>query len=185
VTKFVGIAMRGCALIIALFLGTIAAGAQDDTASESIDHFYGRFSGGAEIKGDPSAPARRESEVEVAPTDDGFQITWTTLSLDTSNVGGVKVKTAVERFVRTDRPQVFHSEEPGDPLNDKPLTWANISGNTLTMTTMTIWPDGTHDIATWSRRVVGDQMTLIFTRIQDGEIVRRVEGDLVKIDDLD
>jgi hypothetical protein len=182
VTTFLSIATRGWALIIALVLGTIDVSAQD---SVSIEHFYGRFSGGAEIKGDPSAPARRESEVEIAPTDNGFQITWTTLSLDPGTVGGVKVKTAVEKFMRSERPQIFINEEAADPFNDKPLTWANISGNTLTMTVLTIWPDGTHDLATWSRRVTGDQMKLIFTRVQDGEITRRVEGDLVKIDDLD
>jgi hypothetical protein len=183
VTTLVGIALRGCALVFALFVGSIAAQAQDD--AQKPEYFYGRFTGGAEIKGDPNAPARRESEVEVAPTSNGFQITWTTLSLDPSNVGGVKVKTAVEKFVRTEHPQLFRSEEDGDPLGGTPLTWASITGNTLTMTTLTVWPDGTHDVASWARRVVDDQMHLLFTRIQDGEIVRRVEGELVRIDDLD
>lgn len=179
----IGIAARTFALVAILCLGTGAAFAQD--TPEKIDHFFGRFTGGAEIKGDPSAPARRESEVEIIPTDQGFQITWTTLSVDATNAGGVKVKTAVEKFLRTENPAVFHSETAGDPLNGTPLTWTNITGTTLTLTTITIWPDGTHDIATWARNVVGEKMHLTFTRFNNGEITRRVEGDLVKVDALE
>ena len=178
----VGMALRAWMVVCALFLAAPFASAQD---AQNIQYFYGRFTGGAEIKGDPNAPARRESEVEIAATDNGFQITWTTLSLDVESTGGVKVKTAVEKFVPTETPTIFHTEEQGDPLNGKPLTWATITGNTLMMSTLTIWPDGTHDLATWSRTVIGDQMKLVFTRVQNGEITRRVEGELVKVDALE
>ena len=95
------------------------------------------------------------------------------------------MKTATEQFDRTDNAAVFHAENSGALLKGEPVTWARIDGDTLTMTTITVSEKGGYDVASWARTVSGDDMKLVFTRFRDGELVRKVEGDLVRIDALD
>jgi len=174
--------MRALAFAALAICVSFAAAADEVRKPE---YFFGRYVGGAEIQGGEGLTARRQSEVEITPYESGFEITWTTLSLDPSEPGGVSVKTATEQFDRTDNAAVFHAENSGALLKGEPVTWARIDGDTLTMTTITVSEKGGYDVASWARTVSGDDMKLVFTRFRDGELVRKVEGDLVRIDALD
>ena len=175
-SRIYGIA--GAALIGAFAL--IGAARAEDPAP--IDSFYGRFVGGAEIKGAASSTARRESEIEIVPTEAGFEITWTTLSLAPDEPDGIKIKTAIERFKLTATPHIFEGESSNDPTKDGHLIWANIKGKTLVISMLTI-EDGEYNLASYERTMVDKgHMNLVFTRFQGGEITRRVTGELTKVD---
>lgn len=173
--------MRRAFWVLLVLAAAPAAVAED--APRPIDPFLGRFAGGAEVR-DPEAPIPRQSEVEIVPTESGFRLTWTTISFDASGQGALKINSASEEFQRTADPNVFHVAPDAAPLEGEPVKWARIAGDTLFVTIMTVGADGRGDVATWARTVRDGRMSLVFTRFEDGELVRRVEGELIAVDIL-
>ena len=176
-------ALKISSLAAAALIGALSFAAPARAENPApIDSFYGRFVGGADIKGAASGTARRESEIEIVPTPDGFEITWTTLSQAPDQPDGIKIKTAIERFKRTGAAYIFDGESSNDPTKGGHLIWANIKGKTLVITILTI-EDGQYNLASYERTMADrNHMNLVFTRFQNGEITRRVTGELTKVD---
>lgn len=149
-----------------------------------IEHFAGRFTGEGRIQSGDGAEtpiAGRQSEVEIAITDNGFSLYWNTLMVDEANPAEVKVKANLLEFARTDTPGVFRSTEQNDVWSGKPVTWAYIDNSTLFVSSVIIKEDGSYDVTTYARTVTNNDLDLVFTRVRDGEQVRRVTGRLSRV----
>ncbi len=149
-----------------------------------IEHFVGRFTGEGRIQtgdGAETPIAGRQSEVEITVTDTGFSLYWNTLMVDEANPAEVKVKANQLNFVRTGTPGVFRSDEENGVWSGKPVTWAYIADTTLYVSSVIIKEDGSYDVTTYARTVTNNDLDLVFTRVRDGEQVRRVTGRLARV----
>lgn len=175
--------VRTAILAILLSVGPVLAWADPDKAHQ-IEYFFGRYTGSAQASAEGASAMARQSEVEISPSDEGFKISWTTLSLDASEPTGIRIRAASENFARTENPMVFHGVSSGDPLKGGQVLIARIKEQTLSVSIFSIDENGGTSLATWDRTRVGDNLKLVFTRVRDGEMVRQAEGDLVKVDNL-
>ena len=83
----------------------------------------------------------------------------------------------------TDRANVFQGAVEVDPLAGWPFVWARIKDRTLTINSLLVHDDGSYEMQTYDRTLSDAGMTLYFTRVRDGKLVRSVSGTLVKVED--
>lgn len=155
----------------------------------NIKAFFGTFTGSGLADGDDAAyfgVTQRDLDVKIAPTaDGGFTVAWTTVLRE----GGDPKKPNVRKratsmtFAPGPRPGLFHALDNGDPLAGGMISWARISRNTLVIRQLTVLEDGRHEVQTYERTLSGSGMSLLYTRVLDGEQTRRVRGKLVKTGD--
>ena len=176
--------MRLTALLSAVLLmfGTLTARAQD----LPISAFYGTWQGNGIAENADSlyfAITTRDFDVVIRESGSGFTVTWTTVirSGGDPNNPDVRRREASLTFRPTDRPGVYESTDSGDPLDGEVLSWARISGNTLSVHQMTLNDTGGFELTTYDRTITGLGMDLSFRRLRDGEQVRSVSGRLIKI----
>lgn len=154
-----------------------------------IKAFFGKFTGNGLADGADVAyfgVTQRDLDVKIAPAaDGGFTVAWTTVL----RAGGDPKKPKIRKretsmaFVPGPRPGLFHALDNGDPLAGGMISWARISRNTLVIRQFTVLDDGRHELQTYERTLSGSGMTLLYTRVLDGERTRRVRGKLVKTAD--
>ena len=66
-------------------------------------------------------------------------------------------------------------------MNGGELSWARITGNTLTVFLMSVRDDGAYELQQYDRKILPTGMELVFTRLRDRDTVRTVKGRLVKV----
>jgi hypothetical protein len=122
-------------------------------------------------------------DVEIAPADDGFAVTWTWVipnDGDPNNPERVRLDGSLN-FEPSERAGVFEATNSGNPLEADVLSWARIDENTLTMHQMVVFDSGGFELVTydWTLTSIGLEQT--FTRLRDGEPIRSGTVRLVKI----
>ena len=173
---------RAALLAAAIFLLPAAGAAQDLPLSA----FFGKFSGSGLAEDADSlyfGVTVRDLDVSIGPEDAGFFVEWTSVirAGGDPNNPDVRRRTTRASFVPAARPGVFKSPTVVEPLNGEPLNWAYITGNTLTVNVFVIRDDGGYEVQSYGRTLTAGGMGLEFKRIRDGEAVRKVEGQLVKV----
>ena len=68
-----------------------------------------------------------------------------------------------------------------DPVSGGELCWARIKDNTLTVFLMVVGARGAYELQQYDRTLLPSGMEMNFTRLRDGDKVRRVKGRLVKV----
>jgi hypothetical protein len=162
----------------------IAAAAPATAQNLSIAAFYGTFQGNGVAENEDSAyfaMTPRDFDVAIAPADNGFTITWTSVIREGGDpkAPNVRRKSTTRAFTSTGK-GMFRAVDSGDPVKGEEASWARIRKNTLTVYAMTVDPDGTYQMQRYDRTLSGTGMDLTFTRTKDGERTRRVKGKLVK-----
>lgn len=148
--------------------------------------FFGSFDGNGVANGEDSAyfgVTQRDLDVKISPSgDDGFTVAWTTVlrSGGDPKAPNIRRRSTTMTFAPGPRPGLFHAADNGDPLAGGMISWARVSGNTLTIHQFDVLADGRHEIQTYARTLSGTGMKLVYTRVVDGEWTRHVRGDLVK-----
>lgn len=176
-------------LLVALAAAGLAPQpASAQTPDLSIAAFYGIWKGNALSESELSTYFRlteRDLDVIVRPSPRGFTITWTTVLRQKGDPANPEVqrKSTSLRFVPSDRPNIWRATTSGDPLAGRPLAWARIKGQTLTINSMVIEEDGGFEMQIYNRTLSGLGMALEFTRLKDGEPVRTAKGRLIKYAD--
>lgn len=151
-----------------------------------IEAFFGSFVGNGLADGDDVAyfgVTDRDLDVWIGPAvGRGFTIQWTTVLREGGDPKAPKIRrrSTTMTFAAGPRPGLFHATDNGDPLDGGVISWARISGSTLTIHQFTVRPDGRHEIQTYARTLAGSGMSLLYTRVVDGERTRRVRGKLIK-----
>lgn len=154
-----------------------------------IKAFFGTFTGNGVADGADVAyfgVTQRDLDVKIAPAaDGGFTVAWTTVLRDGGDPKDPKVRKreTTMTFAPGPRPGLFHALDNGDPLAGGTISWARVSRNTLFIRQFTVLADGRHEMQTYERTLSGSGMSLLYTRVLDGERTRRVRGKLVKTAD--
>lgn len=164
----------------------LAASGAAHAADLSIKAFYGKFQGGGVAENDDSlyfGVTARDFDVNIQPADKGFSVTWTSVIRG----GGVpgkpetRRKTSMRTFRNTPRAGVWQAVESKDPVAGGELCWARIKDNTLTVYLMVVRDNGAYELQQYDRTLLPTGMEMTFTRLRDGDKVRRVKGRLVKV----
>jgi hypothetical protein len=150
-----------------------------------IGAFFGIFKGSGIAELESSSQFKtsmRETQVEIRPTSDGgFTVAWsTTAPRGNPNQPTQKTKSTEAAFKPTAKPGVYESAKPANPVTGGDLMWARLQRQTLTVYAMTTTEDGRYEMQKWERTLQGTGMTMVYTRISDGEPTRSVKARLTK-----
>jgi len=171
-----------------LTIFSVAATSMPAFASGPAEAFYGHFVGTTIDEG-VGEIEKRDLDVHVRPYRNGFNIEWTTTIHRTS--GKTKRANFSINFRPTERSGVFSSAmrkdkfgnaRPLDPLRGDPYVWAVVEGDVLTVNTLIILEGTGYEIQTYERRLTPDGMNLVFSRIRNGEKLKRIKAKLQRVD---
>ena len=167
--------MKNIFTLTLFFLLASIAQADDSFYSK----FFGKFSGQVEVSGDRT----RNLEVEIKPTEKGFNVGWKTITSDQSGSG--KTKSYSIDFVASDRQGIYGSamktnlfggQEALDPMKGEPYFWSKITDQTLTIFGMLITEDGNYEIQRYDRTLENDDMQLVYTLSKEGETIKNISA---------
>lgn len=152
-----------------------------------ITAFYGRYQGSAVARTEDSRHIGfdvRDLDVTMAAKGGGFEVAWTTVIRPPANAPSAQPQRRAETllFEPTGEPGLFRASAPADALRGEPLSWARIEGRTLTIYVMNINRRGLYEMLSYARTLTADgNLQLLFTRIRDGERVRKVTATLKRV----
>jgi hypothetical protein len=179
--------VRFLAAILLVAAPAASAAATAKVPPLTIDPYYGDWQGTAiaESETDEDFPtSKRDIAVSINKTDlGGFLLSWSTLQRQKGNPKApleVLKSTTVE-FVPALAPNTWRAKADTDPYTGGILYWARLDGRGLVVSSFTINTDGRPEYQTYTRRVIGKQMRLEFSNVNDGKFVRTVKGSLRKI----
>ena len=173
-------------MFAAVLLLSVGAAGLSAVAAE-IEAFVGRYEGTA-IDGEADGLTRRDISVTIAKQGDGFTVSWTTA---VPSDGSFARKSYTIEFERSNRPNVFGSamrkdmfgnRVPLNPLKGDPYVWATLYGDTLTVYSLLIDESGGYDLQQYDRTLVDGGLELEFSRMRQGQEVRRFSGVLKRVD---
>ena len=164
----------------------LAASGAVQATDLSIKAFYGKFQGGGVAENDDSVyfgVTARDFDVSIQPTDKGFSVTWTSVIRGGGTPGKPETrrKSSMRTFMNTARPGVWQAIESKDPVAGGELCWARIKDNTLSVFLMVVGDNGAYQLQQYDRTLLATGMEMTFTRLRDGDKIRRVKGRLVKV----
>jgi len=157
-------------------------------AGSDFEAFYGHFVGSSASDGSTQIQ-KRDIDVMIKPYKRGFNITWSTIS---HRAGKQPKKSAFSiNFRLSGRQNVFGSamgkdkfgnEIPLDPLKGNPYVWAIIDGKTMTVNSLLVFEDGGYEIQTYERTLIDGGMSLEFSRVRNGDVLKKIKGDLRRVE---
>ena len=150
-----------------------------------FEKFYGDWVGTA-VADASGEIAPRDIRAKIAPQGDGFSITW--VLVIHKGAGKDKKSEVSIAFQPTQRGNIYASAMrvdsfgnavPHDPLKGDPYMWANLDGATLVIHALVITEGGGYEMHTYERTITpAGVMSLKYTRVRDGALVRPVTGTL-------
>ncbi len=189
--KLLGAAVCGIAAF-GLAMGGVAGAA----VAADPGPFMGVYVGQAQVTlGGPDEGVEvRDLDVIIQPIDDGFRIDSVTVNHEGDRLSpDVRRRSASMSFVESDVDDVFMRDfeldmfsntQDQNPLAGDPVQWARIEGDALLVYSFVIDDDGSYVLSTYRRTLTNGGMSLYFSYTVNGEIVREVEGDLIKVDNV-
>ena len=180
--------LRAVIPALALMLASPAA------ANEAIDAFFGAYVGSGVAELSDGTTQNRDMDVSVEPyKDEGFTIRWITVIHQGDRTAPDVKRRAVEEdflpsednpgvYILAPRGSVFQKAELPNPLEGEPMRWASIKGDTLTVYSLGITPEGTSEMQVYHRTLTDRGMNVAFLRLHDETVELRVAGTLVKTD---
>ena len=173
---------KGAIALCCFFWATVPVAAQD----LPLAAFFGNFKGGGIAENRDSiyfGVTLRDFDVSIQPKGSGFRVDWATVIRrggDPNNPTERRKAQSVT-FQQTDKPGVYRAIDLADPLLGGKYTWARISNQTLDVYLLLIGDNGECDMQIYERTIKPFGMDFIFSRVRDGEPVRKVKGKLIKI----
>ena len=129
----------------------------------------------------------RDLSVDIEEVDDGFNITWKTVTFKKDKA---KEKEYSIDFLETDRDHIYEAaqkknlfggRDPLDPMKGEPYAWARIDGNKLTVFVLIVTDDGGYEMQTFDRILTSDSnLEVKFSRIRNGEAFKAIETTLTR-----
>ena len=164
-------------------------------ADSPVTPFVGTYVGSAIVyDAEGTIEAERDVDMTIA---EGARGSFSILSVAVTRVDGRRDVPGVERdsvnlmLVPGDRPGVYVEEtrtslfdrrRATNPIDGDPLRWAAIDGDRLGLYSMVIYPDGSYELQAFVRTLTETGIDIDFRRIDDGIVVRRVEGHTVRVE---
>ncbi|MDD9722117.1 hypothetical protein PVW51_15540 [Sulfitobacter sp. PR48] len=168
------------ALLLALILAFCMTLIPAITHAATIKDFVGSYEGEAEVMVD-GVPQKRDMSVTIAPTKEGFKLSWT--SATHREDGRIKEKSYSIGFVPSARDNIYQSAmktnlfgkaTPLDPLQGEPFVWARIEGDTFSVFSLFIDPAGDYEMQEFHRTLAPGGLDLLFRRVREGTIEREI-----------
>jgi hypothetical protein len=184
-------------VLLAIFtLGMAVTGAPAGAlADDPVARFLGTYVGSATTyDADGTVEDQRDLEMSIEDRPRGaFTISWVAVTLvdGRRDVPGVERDEVSLTLLPTDRPGVYIEETRTslferrllpDPLEGDPIRWAAIDGDRMGLYSMVIYQDGRYELQAYTRTLTDIGLDIDFRRIDDGVVVRRVEGQTVRVD---
>ncbi|HRE60894.1 MAG TPA: hypothetical protein PL096_07260 [Micropepsaceae bacterium] len=170
----------------ALLLAACSTLAPERATANAAAPFFGEWIGAADSSStDPDAvnEGMRDIGIEIKAHDgDGFTIHWSMAGRTARDPRGreARLRDTTVSF----KPQagnIYHMDPDADVAAGETHYIARLEGQSLTITAFATLEDGKTELQTWRRTLTADGMTLEFTRVVDGELVRKATGTLVRI----
>ena len=187
----------GAVVLSAVMIAFGQAGAQDDDAEPieaplerpptlEIADFVGEWQGMGILETEDSlffSMNRRDIDVRIEGNNSRFTVEWTAVTRSGNNPDDPEIRreSASLTFTPSDHPHVYEASTSADPLGGGVLSWARLHGETLSVYQMAILEDGGYSVATYDRTLVNNELQLRFVRLQDGQPVRQVNGQLSRV----
>lgn len=164
-------------LVAALANGGLARGAEPTL---TIKDFYGSYVGVGATRSLEKAARDRVASLKIAPTGDGFSLTWsTTIGIWSNN--DRRVRTQSLRFRTAGRPGRWRAVASGDPLNNGMLSWARLTGRDLVVYVVTVDREsGELTAAIWRRTLTDKGLAVRYERLRDARRIRRASARLTR-----
>ncbi|MBY6138121.1 hypothetical protein KUV26_01600 [Leisingera daeponensis] len=172
------------AVLLAAGLSVFAA-AQGLAAG--ISDFAGEYSGSVEIVKADGDTDPRDMSVVIREMKKGFTIKWT--STTEKDDGRRKSKTYQIEFQKAGRNGVYTSamtrnvfghSVPLDPMKGEPFVWGRITGDTLTVFSLFIHPNGDYEMQQYDRTLAEGGLDLVYVSRLNGEPQRKLATFLTK-----
>lgn len=144
-------------------------------AFAEVAPFVGSYSGSVELAHADGTVELRDMSVAISEIRKGFSVEWSTASIRED--GSRKVKTYDVTFVETDRAGIFaaamqrnvfgHAVQM-DPMKGHPYVWGRITGQTLTVFSMFIAPNGDYEMQQYDRTLADGGLELRYIVHRNG-----------------
>ncbi|MGB3244711.1 MAG: hypothetical protein WBB25_09260 [Sulfitobacter sp.] len=165
------------AVLLSVFVPTL-------TLASSIDRFYGTYVGEGDLIAEGESE-RRNLSTTIAPTKNGFSVTWTSVVYRSD--GRHTVKSYTIEFLPSDRENIFGSamktnvfgkQIPLDPLQGEPFVWSRLDGDTLSVFSLFIDDVGQYDMQEYHRTLAEGGLDLRFVRLSKGQLQKEIRAFL-------
>lgn len=170
----------------ALLLAACSTLAPEREAPNPAAPFFGEWIGAADASStDPEAAneGMRDIGIEIKAYDgDGFTIHWSMAGRTARDPRGreARLRDTTVNF-KPVAGNLYHMDPDADVASGETHYVGRLEGDTLTITAFATLEDGKTELQTWRRTLTDDGMSLEFTRVVDGELVRKATGTLVRI----
>lgn len=146
-----------------------------------ISQFTGEYSGSVDLVKEDGDTDPRDMSVVIREMKKGFTIKWT--STTEKDDGRRKTKTYEIEFRKTGRNgiysaamtrNVFGHSVPLDPMEGEPFVWGRITGDTLTVFSLFIHPNGDYEMQQYDRTLAEGGLNLVYSSRLNGEPRRQL-----------
>jgi hypothetical protein len=188
-------AIRVAWLLAFSLIGAISLLAVGDVraADGDLEPFFGAYVGVAEVEDLKAGQTeQRDMDIVIEPYgDNGFKINWVNVTL----VDGRRDLPGVQRRVQTALFQpapnaqfyeevaessVFRERQETRPMQGDPVRWAWVDGDRIYVCSFVVLEDGPYELQTYERILTDTGIDILFQRIVDGEVLKRIEGSTVR-----
>lgn len=180
--------MKIVTLVSIAILQILVFSTRTSFADTDFEKFYGHYLGTA-LNETTDETANRAIEVTIKAHEQGFNVTWSTTVYRADN----KVKKAT--FSINFHPRklegvyssgmgkdLFGRSAPLDPLDGDPYIWAFIKANTMTVNSLLVSENGGYEIQTYERTLTGNGMSLVFSRVRNGNVMKQIRGEMSRVE---
>ena len=187
-------AARGAWLALLLLVPlSMATGRQVGAAEDQLKPFFGAYVGVAEVEDlKTGTTEQRDMDIVIGPyRDGGFQIHWVNVTLVNGrrDLPGVerRVQTALfepadsaQFYVEVRQGSVFRERQETRPMQGDPVRWAWLDGDRIHVVSFVVLDDGRYELQTYERILTEKGIDILYERIVDGEVVKRIEGSTAR-----
>ncbi|AHD01047.1 hypothetical protein [Leisingera methylohalidivorans] len=170
-------ALAVCVLLCAAVQGIAA----------SIAQFAGEYAGSVDVVKADGDTDPRDMSVSINEMKKGFIIEWT--STTEKDDGRRKTKTYQIEFQQSGREgvysaamtrNVFGHAVPLNPMEGEPFVWGRLTGDTLTVFSLFIHPNGDYEMQQYDRTLADGGLDLVYISRLNGEPRRRLKTFLAR-----
>jgi len=187
----------GSSSLVPIILGVLALfclmAPPQNVRADDLSRFFGSYVGRATVENlNTGAEQQRDLDIVVSPyQDDGLKIDWVTVGLvdGRRDVPGVKRWSQTALFkpsentnflVEVGEGSLFKERGDMEVINGDPVRWTRIEGEMLHACSFVVLEDGRYELQVYQRVLTETGMDILFERIVDGEVIRRVSGSTVR-----
>lgn len=184
--------LRSTALAIGLAIAAIFVAAP--ALADSIEPFIGTYVGTAQVLGPDGEIAEvRDMDITIAKErGDGFRITWINVTLVDGRRDVSGVRRRVDEVVlepgdrngvyleKTQR-SLFERRQDVDVIAGDAMRWARIDGDSLGIFSLVVLENGGYQLQSYERILTEDGLRIEFSRVDNGEVTRRIVGRTVRV----